>query len=661
MRILVVEDDAGIADGLRTNLQQRGYAVDVCDGVAAAWGALRAESFDAVLLDLGLADGDGSELLHRLRTSPPRGDATGAPALPDPATPVLIVTARDQVSQRIAGLDQGADDYLVKPFDVDELDARLRALLRRAAGRASPTIRYGDIEVDPAARTVVQGGKPVEMSPREFSVLLVLLQARGRVLSRQQLEERLYSWQSAIESNAVEVHIHHLRRKLGSGCIQTMRGVGYLALVWASFVFIGYRTGLHEADELTDGHLASVAALLVKLRASQAVEASSTTQPTVAPWLKSHDYQQSISVVQWDAAGRVLVHSGSAPLPAFDAAEGFADLHLGPEAMAWRSFSQWDAPKTRKVMVLLESRERDELARDIAGQMIEPGLWLLPVVALALGLALRRGLRPLYALSADVAALDPASTQRLASRHAWSEFESVVASINTLLDRQQDALVRERRLANEVAHELRTPLSSIALQASALGGGLDPQAQAQAVTQIGQDALRAGHVLNQLLALARASRAQLHEAKAPVDLAATARAVCADYAQAAWKRGGEIALVAPDTLELTGHAVLLDLAVRNLVENALKHTPPGTRISVQIGQSDTGAAWLQVCDDGRRVQAAGGNAKVARPVDSLHLGHEIVLRVAQMHGGDFGAAAAPAPFTTCFRLDFPPPVAAQAG
>ena len=228
MRILVVEDDAGIADGLRTNLQQRGYAVDVCDGVASAWSALRAEPFDAVLLDLGLADGEGSELLQRLRTSPPTaGLEAGVPSLPDPATPVLIVTARDLVSQRIAGLDQGADDYLVKPFDVDELDARLRALLRRAAGRASPTIRYGNIEVDPAARTVMQDGKPVEMSPREFSVLLVLLQARGRVLSRQQIEERLYSWQSAIESNAVEVHIHHLRRKLGSGCIQTMRGVGY--------------------------------------------------------------------------------------------------------------------------------------------------------------------------------------------------------------------------------------------------------------------------------------------------------------------------------------------------------------------------------------------------------------------------------------------------
>lgn len=226
MRILVVEDDAGIASGLRTNLLQRGYAVDLCDGVAGAWAALRAERFDAVLLDLGLVDGDGSELLRSLRQSPVPG-ASSVPVLPDPATPVLIVTARDEIHQRIAGLDQGADDYLVKPFDVDELDARLRALLRRAAGRASPTIRYGDIELDPAARTVRQLGKAVDVSPRAFSVLQVLLEARGRVLSRQQIEERLYSWDAAIESNAVEVHIHHLRRKLGSACIQTMRGVGY--------------------------------------------------------------------------------------------------------------------------------------------------------------------------------------------------------------------------------------------------------------------------------------------------------------------------------------------------------------------------------------------------------------------------------------------------
>lgn len=225
MRILIVEDDPGIATGLQENLAQRGYAVDVCASVAQAWSALCTEPFSALLLDLGLPDGDGAQLLQRLRGSPPA--TPGTQRLPDPATPVLILTARDQVHQRIAGLDSGADDYLAKPFDVAELEARLRALLRRAAGRASPTISHADLRVDPAARTVHRGGALVDMSPREFSILLLLLESRGRVLSRQQLEERLYNWQSSLDSNAIEVHIHHLRRKLGNERIQTMRGVGY--------------------------------------------------------------------------------------------------------------------------------------------------------------------------------------------------------------------------------------------------------------------------------------------------------------------------------------------------------------------------------------------------------------------------------------------------
>ncbi|MDR0202843.1 MAG: response regulator transcription factor [Delftia acidovorans] len=225
MRILVVEDNAGIAAGLQANLEQRRYAVDVCTTVAEAWHALEMERFDAVLLDLGLPDGDGSEILRRLRG--PRRPGGDSQALPDPNTPVLILTARDQVRERIAGLDLGADDYLVKPFDIDELEARLRAMLRRAGGQAAPVIRHGELEVDPAARTVRREGRLVEMSPREFSVLWVLLQARGRVLSRQQIEEHLYSWGTAVESNAVEVHIHHLRKKLGNASIVTMRGVGY--------------------------------------------------------------------------------------------------------------------------------------------------------------------------------------------------------------------------------------------------------------------------------------------------------------------------------------------------------------------------------------------------------------------------------------------------
>lgn len=224
MRILVVEDNEGIASGLQLNLRQRGYAVDVCTCVADAWHALSTERFDAVLLDLGLPDGDGSAIVSRLRAQTAR---PGAPALPDAATPVLILTARDQVHERVAGLNLGADDYLVKPFDMDELEARLRAMLRRVVGQASPVIRHGDLEIDPAQRTIRQQGQLVEVSPREFAVLWALLQARGRVLSRQQIEEHLYSWGDAVESNAVEVYVHHLRKKLGGKLIVTMRGVGY--------------------------------------------------------------------------------------------------------------------------------------------------------------------------------------------------------------------------------------------------------------------------------------------------------------------------------------------------------------------------------------------------------------------------------------------------
>lgn len=220
MRALVVEDDEGIAAGLTANLKGQGWAVDTVASVALAWAALSAETFDVVLLDLGLADGEGGDLLRRVRQSPPG-------RLPDPQVPVLIMTARDQVASRIATLDLGADDYVTKPFDVDELAARMRALCRRAAGRAHPTINVGDLVVDPAARTVLRAGTQVELSAREFAVLLALLETRPRVLTRAQIEAKLYNWESALDSNAIEVHVHHLRKKLGDGLIRTVRGVGY--------------------------------------------------------------------------------------------------------------------------------------------------------------------------------------------------------------------------------------------------------------------------------------------------------------------------------------------------------------------------------------------------------------------------------------------------
>ena len=215
MRILVVEDDALLGDALQTGLRQAGFAVDwVRDGEAADT-ALATEEFSAVVLDLGLPRIGGIELLRRLRA---RADHT----------PVLLLTARDALDDRVRGLDSGGDDYVVKPVALAELAARLRALVRRRHGVASTAIRVGPLTVDPAARRVTFEGRDVEVSPREFTVLHELAQNAGRVLTREQLETRLYEWDRALESNAIDVHVHHLRRKLSNDTIRTIRGVGYM-------------------------------------------------------------------------------------------------------------------------------------------------------------------------------------------------------------------------------------------------------------------------------------------------------------------------------------------------------------------------------------------------------------------------------------------------
>ncbi len=215
MRLLLVEDDAMIGAGIRTGLRQQGYSVDwVRDGEAGEL-ATKTTPYDAILLDIGLPKKTGLELLAHWRKQ-------------KNAVPVLIITARDAVSDRIAGLDAGADDYLVKPFDLDELAARLRALLRRHSGRATPLIEHGALTLDPASHQVTLGGSPISLSAREFALLHSLLENPGVPLSRAQLEDRLYGWEEEIGSNAVEVYIHSLRRKLGNEWVRNVRGVGYL-------------------------------------------------------------------------------------------------------------------------------------------------------------------------------------------------------------------------------------------------------------------------------------------------------------------------------------------------------------------------------------------------------------------------------------------------
>jgi len=215
MRLLLVEDDLMIGESVLDLLRAEDYAVDwVKDGEMADT-ALDCQSYDLILLDLGLPKRDGLAVLRRLRARKDR-------------TPVLIATARDALAQRVEGLDMGADDYIVKPYELDELLARIRALIRRSAGRAEPVYEHLGVSIDPVSREVMVNGQPVVLLAREWAVLQLLLARPGMVLSRKQLEEKLYSWKDEVSSNAVEVYIHGLRKKLGTGLIQNVRGVGYL-------------------------------------------------------------------------------------------------------------------------------------------------------------------------------------------------------------------------------------------------------------------------------------------------------------------------------------------------------------------------------------------------------------------------------------------------
>jgi two-component system, OmpR family, response regulator QseB len=214
MRVLLIEDDDLIAQGILAGLRAHGLTVDGVRTAAQAEAVLSAVQYDVVILDLGLPDEDGMRLLGRLRAS-------------GMSLPVLILSARDAVQDRVAGLRAGADDYLLKPFDLDELVARLHALLRRAAGRSVDVIAHGPLRLDPASGEVTLHGQPVVLSRRELALLAALLQAHGRILSPDQLKDSLYDFSEEIESNALSVHIHHLRRKLGADIIETVRGVGY--------------------------------------------------------------------------------------------------------------------------------------------------------------------------------------------------------------------------------------------------------------------------------------------------------------------------------------------------------------------------------------------------------------------------------------------------
>ena len=449
--------------------------------------------------------------------------------------------------------------------------------------------------------------------------------------------------------------------------------LGTMLVLWGVFVYLGYQAGEHESEELTDGHLATVAALLLAQNGDAILAPPPSASPPALPVLstrgasphnlRAHDYQQSLSVLIWNAEGALLRRIGPAPAVPFDTPDGFALLKLGAQQNGWRSFTRWDDARSQRVMVLISEEERDALAADIAEQIGEPAWWLLPLMLLALGLAIHRGLQPLRELSSKVHELEVVHPQPLVLKSRHEEVRSAVEAINSLVDKYGQALARERQLADAFAHELRTPLTALGLHVDQLrsqfsqgnqGNQGSPAAQQAALSQVETQARRANQVLTHLLALARAGRTSMEEAARRLDLVAMSRTVIADHLPAADAAGHELSFAGDEEVWVQAHPVLVEIALRNLLENAIAHAPAASQIEVQ---ANAAARYLQV-SDGPRI----ANTADEKPAESqggsrlslgLGLGHQVIQRIADVHGASFEEVAPPSGFRRCYRLSFP--------
>ena len=415
-----------------------------------------------------------------------------------------------------------------------------------------------------------------------------------------------------------------LRRYLWTWALLT------LAIVWLALAAVAYYTGLDEADEILDGHLVSVAEPLL-YPAARLLKAppQSATPPTRSPYATV--YAPELRLVVWEDERVVWDTHGIAALLPANLAQGHHTLVLDPSrpASTWRVFvadAPADATTARRVAVLTEMGWRQHLGTDLAEDIVRPSLVLLPLVALLMAWAIRRGLLPLERLSDQIAALDLDAGQTLPEQQPFRELAYAVDAINTLVQRQQLQLQRERRFTSDVAHELRTPLTAMLLQARRAREADNPADRAQALQTIEQDALRAGHILGQLLDLARAQSLEAL-ATETVDLCALAQRVLADHAPLAYERHQELALDAPSRpVQVQGHATMVELILRNLVDNALRHTPPGTLVEVRVAQTPQGTCTLSVSDNGAR----DGAQVSANP--GMGVGLNLVQRMADAQG-----------------------------
>jgi two-component system sensor histidine kinase QseC len=442
-----------------------------------------------------------------------------------------------------------------------------------------------------------------------------------------------------------------------------------LVAAWLALMLASYFAGLHEAGEITDGHLASAAGVLMQLPvvgaagvdAERGTSVPQDADPDGMVAAGRHlKLASSVAVLVWQDG--VLVADTRAPVQrgTVDFPVGYATtmLRQGPDQQArrWRSFSTESADGSRKVTTMIDLDQPTRIAREVAFTIARPSLVVLPLVALLLWWAIRRGLRPLHALSARVATLKLHESERLDASHGFAEFASTVAAINGLVARLQSQAEAERAFASDVAHELRTPLAAIALQADVAARHPDAASRARALERLHHESLRAGQILAQLLDLARAQRPD-HAAMRDVCLHALAADVMARFAQASVDSGHALELRCGDEqVHVRGNALLLELALRNLIDNAIGHTAAGTRVVVAVTRG-SGAVRLSVCDSGASVEpdastTIAGAAPQDTGQDHLGLGLRLVERIAALHGARLLRDAGADADSHCFAIEW---------
>jgi len=415
-----------------------------------------------------------------------------------------------------------------------------------------------------------------------------------------------------------------------------------LVLVWATLLVAAWVIGHHEAEEITDGQLEAVARLWLEAAPGQVLAV-----PAQWPEERPRAYVQEVAVIEWRQGlpiidthrlATTLGPMDGAPRPGYRSVRG----QLLDHPVHWRIYTaQLRGDPARAVSVLMDIEHRVDLGWDITLQLARPALLILPLVALLLGWAIHRGLRPLTHLSEDVAALDARAGERLGAEHRYREFTSTVQAINGLVDRLEAQVRRERAFASDVAHELRTPLASLSLQAATARQDPSPDR----LDQLEQDALRAGRILQQLLDLARAQQDQA----ARTDLAAVASMVVAELAPAAFAAGQEVSLSGADgPLWVAAPPMLVELSLRNLIGNAVNHTPAGTQIVVELDRQG-GSVRAAVSDDGQRPGAPPHTSRTP----GLGLGLRLVQRMAEQHAGHLVRDTGEPPATTRFVLSWP--------